>query len=79
MTSDFQEYGPRGKPIFPEWKQAKQGDRVRHVRTGREGTVKSVTVGQGSTKHMTVDWDDTGFGVSRGRVVAPAYDLEPVR
>lgn len=29
---------PRGEPSWADWKQAKAGTRVRHVRTGRTGT-----------------------------------------
>ncbi len=66
-------FNPRGEPTFPDWKQASAGTRVRQVRTGATGTVV-----RNGARHLTVDWDDVGFGVSRGRVVAPAYDLEPI-
>lgn len=81
MSSDFAKYGPRGEPTWADWKNAEPGTRVRHVRTGATGTFVRKGGGRPGAEHRvthaTVDWDDRGFGVSRGRVVAPAFDLEP--
>lgn len=67
------DWNPRGEPTWPNWKSAESGTRVEHVRTGRQGTF--VQVGNpGKNAYAVVDWD-TG---SRGRVVAPAYDLKEV-
>lgn len=65
---------PRGEPTWPDWKTAEPGTRVEHVRSGATGTfVRAIILGN---SHAVIDWDDTGFGVSRGRVVAPAFDLK---
>jgi hypothetical protein len=66
----------RGKPTWPDWKKAAPGTRVRHVQTGATGTF----VKKDKNRHngAIIDWDDTGFGVSRGNVVSAAYDLEPI-
>ena len=68
-------WSPRGEPTWPDWRRATPGQRVAHVRTGRLGTFVR-GVGQ---KHAVavIEWDDAGFGVVRGSVVAPAYDLRP--
>ncbi len=64
---------PRGTPSWPDWKQAKEGTKVVHVRSGMTGTfVRAVTA------HAVIDWDHPQFGIQRGRVVAPAFDLRPL-
>lgn len=72
-AAEFAKYGPRGKPSWPNWRKAPAGTRVEHVRTGATGTF----VKPARCKHngALVDWDDRGFGVQRGKVVAAAYDL----
>jgi hypothetical protein len=64
---------PRGEPTFPDWRSAKPGTRVAHIRSGRTGTVV-----RPCPTYLVVDWDDVGFGVSRGRTSAPAFDLKRV-
>lgn len=75
-AEEFAKYGPRGKPRWPDWRKAKPGTRVRVVATGRTGTF----VKPSTNKHngAIVDFDDTGFGIQRGYVVAAAYELEPI-
>lgn len=70
----------RGPVNFPNWRKAAAGTRVQHVRSGRTGTFVTATgrSGVGSGGHAVVDWDDVGFGVTRGSVVAPAFDLRPI-
>jgi 2'-5' RNA ligase len=80
-------WNPRGTPSFPDWKKAKPGTRVRHVRSGRTGTLRrAVNVdkpARGGNRFAVVQWDHgptgqhvgPGQGVT-GRVVAPAFDLE---
>lgn len=79
---------PRGEATFPDWREAEPGTRVEHIRSGRRGTIVRPSpmatarakggprAGGGS--YLIVDWDDVGFGVSRGRVVAPAFDLRVI-
>lgn len=69
-------FHPRGTPTWPDWKQAKPGTRVEHVRSGRQGTF--VKCSRNRHNGAIIDWDDTGFGVSRANCVAPAFDLRPV-
>lgn len=79
---------PRGEVMFPDWRTAEPGTRVEHVRSGRTGTVVRPSPmaaararggpDGGGAAYLIVDWDDTGFGTSRGRVVAPAFDLRRV-
>lgn len=70
---------PRGEVTYPNWKSAQPGDRVEHVRSHYRGTVVHAIVGTiSSARYLVVDWDDVGFGITRGRVVAPAFDLKPV-
>jgi hypothetical protein len=67
---------PRGTPTWPDWKQARPGQRVQSVRTGWTGTVVKVKTGRaGSSGFAVIQWDRSG---STGRVVAPAFDLRPV-
>lgn len=65
---------PRGEVHLPH-QQMKVGARVRMIRSGAEGTISYVVprtrrVGYG----CRVKWDSG----AEGRVVAPAFDLEPV-
>ena len=72
---------PRGEASWPGWKSAEPGTRVEHVRSGRQGTFVRAVVRSGSTRFAVIDWDATQpwqSGPSRGRVVAPAFDLRPV-
>lgn len=72
-------WNPRGVPTWPDWKQAEEGQRFRHVRTGRQGTF--VRVSPSKSNGAIVDWDPTPFSGGkpvRANVVAPAFDLEPV-
>ena len=56
--------------IWPEWKAAKPGQRVRMNRTGWSGTVVNV-----NRFGVRVRWDQSGY---EGVVVAPAFDLTPI-
>lgn len=71
---------PRGTPTWPDWKQAEAGQRVRHVRSRREGTFVKVAGKRTGDQTAVIDWDpQPPFTVpARGAVVAPAFDLEPV-
>ena len=56
--------------LWPEWKAAKPGQRVRMNRTGWTGTVVNV-----NRFGVRVRWDQSGY---EGVVVAPAFDLTPI-
>lgn len=73
-------WNPRGTPSWPDWKQAAPGTRVRHVRTGHEGTFVKVGNVRSKNSHAVVDWDPKrpGWPVARGAVVSPAFDLRPI-
>lgn len=67
---------PRGEVTWPNWRTAEPGTRVQNVRTGRTGTFVQATSG-----YAVIDWDVVHawqIGPSRGRVVAPAFDLRPI-
>lgn len=74
------------KMTWPNWETAAAGTRVEEVTTKRKGTfVKragrngSGRVGDGCDRTgAVVDWDDVGFGVSRGRVAGACYCLRPI-
>lgn len=78
------ELGPRGEPSWPGWRRAKPGTRIAHVRSGRTGTlVRVVGAGRrrGGGSYAVILWDPSpGWPREEtGRVVAPAYDLRPIR
>jgi hypothetical protein len=66
-------FQPRGTVTFPRpmWKI---GARVRMIGSGWEGTVTGVAR-RGADYGVTVRWDKSG---AEGRVVAAAFDLEPL-
>lgn len=62
---------------WPDYREATTGQRFRVIKTGRTGTVVKVADPRADFG-LVVDWDDVGFGIVRGRVVSPAYNLEPI-
>ncbi len=80
MSPLDRDWHPRGKATFPDWKRARPGQRVEHVRTGAQATVIRAVLGKnGRGLHLAVLWDArNGLPAARGNVVAPAFDLRPV-
>lgn len=70
-------FSPRGVPTWPHWRKAKPGTRVRTVRD-HSGTGTFVKPSNSKHNGAIVDWDDRGFGPSRGYVISPAFDLEVI-
>lgn len=66
---------PRGEPTWPDWKKASPGTPVEHVRSGMIGTFVRVSNPRSKNACAVVDWCNPRFGVVRGAVAAPAYDL----
>ncbi len=77
MPRTREHWNPRGEPTWPNWRKAKPGTRVRMV---RNPAIEGTFVRPSKNRHngAIVDWDDRGFGVTRGYVVAAAFDLEVV-
>lgn len=77
-------WSPRGDPTWPNWKKAKPGQRVEHVRSGHQGTFVRLPRTQAgrSPRYAVIEWDARPGTVMNkpvvGRVVAPAYDLRPI-
>jgi hypothetical protein len=70
---------PRGEPTWPDWKKAKPGQRVEHVRSGDRATF--VAVSRHRNNGAIVEWDPTHAWQAspvRAYVIAPAFDLRPV-
>ena len=69
---------PRGEPTWPEWRKAKPGTRIEHVRSGRTGTLKRVVDRRNG--YVVIVWDahERWPRETEGRVVAPAFDLRPI-
>ncbi len=65
---------PRGTPSWPDWKQAREGQRFEHVRSGAKGTF--VKVSRNRNNGAIVRWDAASDRTSY--VVAPAFDLRPI-
>jgi 2'-5' RNA ligase len=76
---------PRGEPTWPGYKTDPIGTRVRHVKSKRTGTLVHRTMHHGGKRvmHVTIQWHNDALGRPvapgkgvKGRVVAPAFDLE---
>lgn len=82
MSARRQGPHPRGEPTWPDWKEAEPGTRVERVGSGRTGTFVKVGnrhPGLRTNTFAVIDWDPHGrFGVQRGRVDAPAFDLRVI-
>lgn len=83
---DSRAWHPRGEATWPDWKKARPGLRLEHVRSGRQGTLRRVVNGRTpGNRFVVIQWDndalgrpvEPGTGVT-GRVVAPAFDLRPI-
>lgn len=73
-TTSTDGWHPRGTPTWPDWKSAKPGTRVEHVRSGYQGAlVRAVHGRTQGARYAIIAWDNG----ARGRVVAPAFDLRP--
>jgi hypothetical protein len=76
-------WNPRGEPSWPDWKKAKPGARIAHVRSGRTGTLVRAVVsgrGRGGGHYAVICWDPCPEWPHEaiGRVVSPAFDLRPL-
>jgi hypothetical protein len=72
---------PRGEVTWPDWRDAKDGTRFEHTRTGRRGTFHHPD--KNPHNGAIVTWDPIeidGFELKarRSNVVAPAFDLVPL-
>lgn len=76
MPTRIAKWNPRGEPTWPEWRNAKPGQRIEHTRSGATGTFARwpVTHPGRNPGYAVIQWDNG----STGRVVAYAYDLKVI-